>query len=282
MTLKLILTKGLPASGKTTWAKDYLARHPETANLCKDDLRLQLAGTKKREKQVVKVRDLLTEHYLSEGISVIWSDTNLNPVHTARATEFAEKYQAELVIQDFTQVSLAACIQRDLVRPNSVGQEVIAQMYYDYIYKPDSAPAHDPSRPNCYLVDVDGTLALNTTRHPFAWDRVGEDSLNPAVAELVRQLAQNQAIVVLSGRSEVCRDLTLAWLDQHQIPHKELFMRPKEDQRPDDILKSDLYAIHIQNRYNVLGVIDDRPKVCRMWRGLGLSVFQVGNPDYEF
>jgi hypothetical protein len=29
-------------------------------------------------------------------------------------------------------------------------------------------------------------------------------------------------------------------------------------------------------------VIDDRPKVCRMWRSLGLSVFQVGNPDYEF
>jgi predicted kinase len=282
MTLKLILTKGLPASGKTTWAKDYIARYPETANLCKDDLRSQLPDTKKRENRIIKVRDLLTEHYLSEGYSVIWSDTNLNPVHTKRAIELAEKYQAELVIQDFTKVDLAECIRRDLVRPNSVGRDEIARMYYDYIYKPAPAPVFDPARPNCYLVDVDGTLALNTTRHPFAWDRVHEDSLNPAVAELVRQLAQHQDIIVLSGRSEVCRELTLTWLDDYQIPYTELFMRPKDDQRPDDLLKSELYDLHVRDRYNVLGVIDDRPKVCRMWRSLGLSVFQVGNPDYEF
>jgi predicted kinase len=282
MTLKLILTKGLPASGKTTWAKDYIARYPDTANLCKDDLRLQFPDTKKREKRILKVRDLLTEHYLSEGYSVIWSDTNLNPIHPQRATELAEKYQAELIIQDFTHVDLAECIRRDLLRPNSVGQQAIARMYYDYIYKPRPAPVLEPGRPNCYLVDVDGTLALNTTRHPFAWDRVGEDSLNPAVAELVRQLARNQAIVVLSGRSDVCRHLTLAWLEQHDIPYTELFMRPQEDQRADTLLKSDLYAMHVRDRYNVLGVIDDRPQVCRMWRSLGLSVFQVGNPDYEF
>jgi hypothetical protein len=59
-------------------------------------------------------------------------------------------------------------------------------------------------------------------------------------------------------------------------------MRPADDQRADDVLKSELYYQNIRDRYNVLGVIDDRPKVCRMWRKLGLSVFQVGNPDYEF
>jgi hypothetical protein len=59
-------------------------------------------------------------------------------------------------------------------------------------------------------------------------------------------------------------------------------MRAAEDQRPDEIIKSELYDQHIRDRFNILGVIDDRPKVCRMWRGLGLPVFQVGNPDYEF
>jgi predicted kinase len=282
MTLKLILTKGLPASGKTTWAREYIARHPETANLCKDELRLQLPDTNKREKRVLKVRNLLTEHYLSEGYSVIWSDTNLNPIHIQKATELAAKYQAEFVIQDFTHVDLAECIRRDLVRPNSVGQQVIAKMYYDYLDQPAPTPAIDPRLPNCYLVDIDGTLAVNTTRSPFAWDRVHEDSINPAVAELVKQLAKHQAIIVLSGRSAVCRDLTLGWLAQYEIPHTELLMRPKDDQQPDDRLKAELYAMHVRDRYNVLGVIDDRPKVCRMWRGLGLSVFQVGNPDYEF
>ena len=123
MALKLILTKGLPASGKTTWAKEYIQKYPETANLCKDDLRLQLGSTNKREKRVIQVRDLLTAHYFTLGYSVIWSDTNLNPVHIRRATALAQQHQATLVIQDFTDVSLAECIRRDLIRPNSVGQQ---------------------------------------------------------------------------------------------------------------------------------------------------------------
>jgi T4 RnlA family RNA ligase len=282
MTLKLILTQGLPASGKTTWAKEYIQKHPETANLCKDDLRLQLGSTNKREKRIIKVRDLLTEYYFKQGYSVIWSDTNLNPVHLKRATELAEQYTVKLMIQDFTDVSLAECIRRDLVRSNSVGQQAIEQMYYDYLDKPDPTPEIEPSLPNCYLVDVDGTLAINNTRNPFDWQRVDEDDLNLAVAILVEKLGRDSNIILLSGRSAVCRDLTIAWLKKYNIHHQDLFMRPTDDSRADDILKSELYYLHVRGKYNVLGVIDDRPKVCRMWRNLGLNVFQVGNPDYEF
>jgi predicted kinase len=279
--MKLILTKGLPASGKTTWAREYIQKYPETANICKDDLRLQLGGTNKREKRVIKVRDLLTEYYFSQGYSVIWSDTNLNPVHLRRATELAAQHQAQISVKDFTTVELAECIKRDLVRPNSVGQQAIEQMYYDYIHQSDPPPI-DPNLPNCYIVDIDGTLAINNTRNPFAWDKVGEDALNPAVAEMVETLGRTSTIIIFSGRSSVCRDLTVAWLKEYNINYKDLFMRPANDQRPDDILKSELYYQNIRDLYNVLGVIDDRPKVCRMWRRLGLSVFQVGNPDYEF
>jgi predicted kinase len=280
--MKLILTKGLPASGKTTWAKEYIQKYPETANLCKDDLRLQLSGTNKRENRIIKVRDLLTEYYFEQNYSVIWSDTNLNPVHLRRATELATKYQADLVIQDFTNVSLAECIRRDLVRSNSVGQQAIEKMYYDYLDRPNPPPEFDPQLPNCYLVDIDGTLAINETRHPFDWDRVDEDILNPAVAITIEKLGRDAQIILLSGRSNVCFDLTVSWLKQHNISYQDLFMRPADDQRPDEMLKSELYYFHIRDRYNVIGAIDDRPKVCRMWRNLGLSVFQVGNPDYEF
>ena len=282
VTLKLILTKGLPASGKTTWAKEYIQKYPETANLCKDDLRLQLGVTNKREKRVVKLRDHLTEYYFNQGVSVIWSDTNLNPVHLRRATELAEQHQAQLTIQDFTSVSLAECIKRDLSRSNSVGQQAIEQMYYDYLDLPDPAPTIDPALKNCYIIDVDGTLAINNTRNPFDWQRVNEDALNPLVAKMVEQLAKDCGIIIFSGRSSVCRDLTIEWLKHHKINYTDLFMRPAEDNRSDDVLKSELYYLHVRDKYNVLGVIDDRPKVCRMWRNLGLSVFQVGNPDYEF
>jgi hypothetical protein len=225
---------------------------------------------------------LLTEYYFSQGYSVIWSDTNLNPVHLRRATELAAQHQAQVCIQDFTKVELAECIRRDLVRPNSVGQQAIEQMYYDYLHQSEPAPPIDPNLPNCYIVDIDGTLAINNTRNPFAWDKVGEDALNPMVAEMVEKLGRDSTIIIFSGRSSVCRDQTIGWLQQYDINYKDLFMRPADDQRADDVLKSELYHQNIRDRYNVLGVIDDRPKVCRMWRRLGLSVFQVGNPDYEF
>lgn len=280
--MKLILTKGLPASGKTTWAKEYIQQHPETANLCKDDLRLQLSDTRKREKQIIKVRNLLTGHYFEQGCSVIWSDTNLNPIHVNQATEFAKQYQAELIIQDFTHVSLAECIRRDLLRANSVGQQVIEQMYYQYLYQPDTPPDIDPKLRSCYLVDIDGTLASMGDRKPFDWNRVGEDTLNESVARVVDELARSAEIIVLSGRSSVCYDLTISWLIQHDVPFKALFMRADGDMRPDEIIKQELYYAHIRDRYNVSGIIDDRPKVCRMWRSLGLNVFQVGNPHHEF
>ena len=140
MTLTLILTKGLPASGKSTWARSYLEQFPRTANLTKDELRLQLADCETREGQVIRVRDVLTRHYLSIGYSVIWSDTNLNPIHEATAIALAQDYQAEVKIQDFTTVDRQVCIHRDRLRPNPVGEQVINQMYEQYL-----APSEDTS-----------------------------------------------------------------------------------------------------------------------------------------
>jgi predicted kinase len=133
MPLKLIITKGLPGSGKTTWARAYLQAHPETVNLCKDDLRQQFADTDRREDLVIQIRDRLTIHYLRSRYSVIWSDTNLNPFHTDRARELAEQNAAEFQIQDFTKVPLNECIRRDAQRASPVGQNIIEQMHCDYL-----------------------------------------------------------------------------------------------------------------------------------------------------
>jgi hypothetical protein len=59
-------------------------------------------------------------------------------------------------------------------------------------------------------------------------------------------------------------------------------VHPLNDQRPDELLNSELDYFHICDRDKVIGIIEDRPKVCRMSLNTGLSVFQVKNPDYEF
>lgn len=123
----------------------------------------------------------------------------------------------------------------------------------------------DRSLGTAYLVDVDGTLARRDGRGPFEWDKVGTDKPNLPVVNLVRHLGAIHRIVVMSGRDEVCRDLTADWLD-----------------RQDATLKAELFDTHVRHQYNVLGVIDDRLQVCRMWHAMGLPLFRVGDPDADF
>jgi hypothetical protein len=54
-----------------------------------------------------------------------------------------------------------------------------------------------------------------------------------------------------------------------------LFMRGDDDYRPDEIVKRELYEENVLGNYDVVGVIDDRSKVVKMWRELGLTCLQV-------
>ena len=133
------------------------------------------------------------------------------------------------------------------------------------------------------LVDIDGTLALRTgDRSPFDWHRVGEDEPNPPVVELVRTInaAGFHRIILMSGRDQSCRMQTEMWLDAQRVPFDELHMRPEKDNRKDSIVKEELYRKHVDGRHEVAFVVDDRNQVVAMWRGLGLSCFQVAEGDF--
>lgn len=133
------------------------------------------------------------------------------------------------------------------------------------------------------LVDIDGTLALRTgDRSPYDWDRVGEDEPNPPVIELVRVIraAGQHRIILMSGRDESCRWQTEMWLDAQQVPYDELYMRTEKDNRKDSIVKEELHRKHVEGRYDVAWVVDDRQQVVQMWRSLGLTVFQCAEGDF--
>jgi uncharacterized protein YcfJ len=54
-------------------------------------------------------------------------------------------------------------------------------------------------------------------------------------------------------------------------------MRPAGTNHPDQELKRALYDEHVVGTYDVAFVIDDRDKVVRMWRDLGLTCLQVAD-----
>jgi predicted kinase len=291
-SIKLILTKGLPASGKTTWAKELLQQKPDYVNLCKDDLRLMFSSSKKREREVLEMRNYLTKFYLQNDKNVIWSDTNLNPIHEQKAQEICNELinnglKVELEIKDFRNVDYKECIKRDLLRSNSVGESVIKEMYYQYIYNPLNTPVYDNNLPDCYLCDIDGTVAIMNDRKPFDWEKVYKDKPNLPVIKVIQTLSQNKnnKIIFLSGRDDICKQMTKEWINKYigfAIEDITIYMRKNQDMRGDETVKAEIYNQEIYNKYNVLGIFDDRPKVCRMWRQLSLTLFQIGNPEIEF
>jgi predicted kinase len=282
---------GLPASGKTTRAKEMLAQFGSgnAKRVSKDDLRAMLDDGKwssANEKFVLLMRDSAIEAALTLGKHVIVDDTNLAPKHQERLKQLAKFHGAAFEVVDFTHVSVDECIERDQHRPNYVGEKVIQGMWRQFLAPPVPIIERNPALPDCILVDVDGTLTLMNGRGPFEWHRVAEDAPNASVCELVRQLGtdprdQYRAVIFVSGRDECCRDATEYWLQVHLGTWATpLFMRSAGDMRDDRIVKREIYEREIAGKYNVLFVLNDRNRVVAFWRSLGLSCFQVADGDF--
>ena len=286
-TNKIYLTKGLPASGKTTWAnKKVLESNGSVININKDDLRAMLHAdkhSKQREMFVVMAQESLTKNAFDQGFDVIWSDTNLNPVHEQRARAMSSNVE----IVDFTHVPIAECIARDKSRTKSVGEKVIRQQYNQWLRK-ELVPeplAWDSSKKTAICFDIDGTLTLGPkNRSPFEWSKVGQDEVNIATKYLItlNSLDVNNTIIIVSGRDSVCRHETEMWLKENYIPYHFLFMRAENDNRPDDIIKEEIIDNIILPKYNIKLWVDDRLKVCRMVYNKGIPLLRVGDPDGDF
>jgi len=138
------------------------------------------------------------------------------------------------------------------------------------------------------IVDIDGTLAdvqhrLRYLKGPGKKNWVKffrsapEDQPVDIVKRWVNNLAPDYTTILITGRPDEYRKDTEAWLAQHAIRYKKLYMRRSGDNRPDTIVKREL--LDQVGRERVAFVIDDRPSVCDMYRECGLRVFQVSSGD---
>jgi len=88
-------------------------------------------------------------------------------------------------------------------------------------------------------------------------------------------------IILLSGREEKYKEPTFRFLETHQINFDILLMRKTSDNRKDSIIKKEIFAEHIQDKYFIEFVLDDRNQVVDMWRNdLKLPCFQVYYGDF--
>jgi len=132
----------------------------------------------------------------------------------------------------------------------------------------------------CVICDIDGTIAEMGERGPFHWDRVHFDKPIAVIIDLLRILAPKYEIILVSGRSDESKKLTLNWLKEHDVPYTTLLMRKARDNRKDALVKKEIYEAHIKPRYDVQFVLEDRNQAVDMWRSIGLTCLQVAPGDF--
>lgn len=289
----VLILKGLPASGKSTYARQLLDEQKGVwKRLNKDELRMMLTNnhhTKSNERFVERMRDLMMIEALKEGKHVIIDDTNLSDRPVLRIENLLREYtketgdQVQIEIKEMN-VSLEECVERDKTREKHVGEEVIQRMYRQHVLGDERGPHYKPldhSLPKAILCDLDGTLAI-LQRGPFEATACELDLLNEPVAEVVRTYFHaGTKIILLSGREDISRAHTMRWLAAHQVPYHELHMRKAKDSRKDAIIKKELFDEYIKDKYFVQFVLDDRNQVVNLWRlELGLPCFQVNYGDF--
>lgn len=291
MAGKVFLTVGIPASGKTTWAKQQALINDNVVIVSRDDIR-ESHGWRSGfdENRVTKIQRAQIEIALLNGHDVIVADTNITKKLRENLIKFCHEHGADVKLVIF-HTGPNVAIPRDLARSRSVGADVINRMWekfkaqepwdeLDFPVQKFEPYVEDGQKKEVIVVDIDGTLAKNVSgRSPYDEKRVGEDEYVRPIAMATIAMSEHWSIpiIVVSGRSENCRMETQEWLDRHDYPYRELHMRQAGDHRPDWVVKNEIYDNKIFPRYDVLMAFDDRDQVVRHVRARGITVAQVAS-----
>jgi len=294
---QVIILRGLPASGKSTYAKDLVKANPGMyKRINRDDMREMLDGyqfSKSNEKFVKKLRDWLIVEALRDGKHVIVDDTNLSQKNINRINDLVNGYkkqtghQVNVAIKEFT-IELQEAVERDAKRARPVGRKQIEKLHRQF-YAPDDKKGRGPyymeqdkTLAKAIICDIDGTLAIIEGRSPFDATLCEQDALNEPIANIVKdEYAKGTHIFLFTGRKDSTKTQTLNWLKKFEIPFHEIVMRQHEDNRKDSIVKTEFFDAHIKDKFFVKYVLDDRNQVVDMWRlDIGLPCLQVNYGDF--
>lgn len=137
---QLIITRGLPGSGKSTYAREWVNQDPkERIIVNRDSIRRMLGPywVPEREGLVTTIEHNMIRDGLINNYHVILDATNFK----ATIKNYSDMIRAwgihnyEVKFMDFTDVPLEVCLERDKLRPGDqqVGEEVIMNFYNKYL-----------------------------------------------------------------------------------------------------------------------------------------------------
>ena len=291
---KLIICRGIPGSGKSTWAHAWVAESPTTRiRLNNDDIRRMFGPywIPEREKLVHDTKYHTSLNAMARGFDIVVDNMNLNPKEiefwndvVKGFNNIQDGYNYTVEFKDFFNVSLEECLERDQRRPNPVGEKSIREIWKRYKHfiqttnverYVDNLVEDDPAKPYCLVVDMDSTLCFNTNKRPWFGEGAAEgmmkDIPNLGVLRLVE--SWDDYLVIATGRDTSQADVTKKWLNKHGIFPDEYYFRTEGDYRKGVEVKKEQIE-RIAEKYNISAIIDDCQPIVDMYRSMGYTVLQ--------
>lgn len=143
--MKIIITRGLPASGKSTWSKQFVADNKDYKRISRDDLRFMIhdGWLVEHDEATIAARDVILGKFMVMGYNIVLDETYLAPHRVKELNETIDKY-AELFglkltveTKDFLDTPLETCLKRNKDRgANKHVPEAFIRDYYEKYVKP--------------------------------------------------------------------------------------------------------------------------------------------------
>lgn len=299
-----IITVGVSGSGKSTWAEKFVADENYSGltgakwiQIERDQIRALLYPefttdekidwtkykfTKARESAVTEYVDTTIEYAVHKGYNIVISDTNLNNFFRNNLIDKLVRFGYEVEVKEFG-CSLEELWKRNAQRVSGVPHNIVYEQYQRWLkYKGVWKYEPDPSLPKAIALDMDGSLCKRGDRGWFDWDKVMVDTPHKINVDFAKGMKlMGYELIVFTGRDGSCKHLCEEWLNKYGIQYSDIYIRPEGDNRCDSIIKEEILK-EAGKKYNVCGVLDDRPRVVRKWHELGLHCWNVGNAWEEF
>jgi predicted kinase len=283
---KLTVLVGPPGSGKSTLAKKEYPNHTYI----------------NQDSQGKSHLDIFNQAIL-DGRDIVIDRMGFNKQQRQRYLEPAKKhvYHTEIIVlHQPRQVCLERCIARK--NHETIKDEQSAQSALNTFFGKYERPTSDEAdvidfrypeglKQKVIWSDLDGTLCDVEHRRHFVrqegkkdWNgffkEMVNDKVNWPVMTVLKHLSGVFKVVYCTGRPDNWKKETLRWLENNNAPNGDLFMRPRNDSRQDDIIKEIILDFEVLTRYSVYFCLDDRDQVVKMLRKRGQTVFQVAEGDF--